>query len=109
MAEKTYTQQLQEKLEGLRSKLQKIEAAKTFDQDPRGALLIEHIQSEVNRIFKEMTEGEPLDREKYLVNHAAITVYRGMLKAIAGKVNEEATVKKELEDVTAKQRANTTQ
>ena len=99
-----YGKQLQNKIDNLRDKLRKIESAKEFDKTPAGALLIEHIQEEVNRIFKEMTDGDPLDREAYLVNHAAISVYRGMLKAIANKATDEAKVKKELEDVTTKQR-----
>lgn len=104
MAKDNYTQQTQARIDTLRDKLKKIEGAKEFSDTPSGALLIEHIQSEVNRIFKEMTSGEPLSREDYLVAHSAITVYRGMLKAIAGKINDEAQVKKELEDATTKLR-----
>lgn len=102
---KNYTKQLNEKIDSLRKRLEKIEGAKTFGDTPAGAILIEHIQDEVNRIFKEMTSGEPMEREAYLVAHSAITVYRGMLKAIANKVNDEAKVKKDLEDETAKLRA----
>ena len=105
MEEKTYTQQLQDKIDGLRKKLQKVEAAKEFGDHPAGAIIIEHIQSEVNRIFKEMTSGEPLEREKYLVAHSAITLYRGMLKAIVQTADNEARVKKEIENETAKLRA----
>lgn len=99
-----YSKQLTSKIDSLRDKLQKIEGAKEFGNTPSGKLLLDHMQSEVNRIFKEMTSGNPLTREEYLVAHSAITVYRGMLKAIASKVTDEATVKKELEDETAKLR-----
>ena len=102
MDEKKYSKQLVTKIDGLREKLRKIESAKEFDKTPAGALLIEHIQEEVNRIFKDMTDGEPMDRETYLVAHASITVYRGMLKAIANKATDEAKTKRELEDATKK-------
>lgn len=105
MAEKTYSDQLQEKVELLRKKLQKIEAAKGFGDTPEGAIIVEHIQSEVNRLFKDMTSGEPLDRETYLVAHSAISLYRGMLKAIVNTADNEARVKKELEDETKRIRA----
>ena len=106
MAEKTYVDQLQEKIDSLRKKLEKSQAAKEFGDSPSGAIILEHIQSEVNRLFKEMTSGAPLDRENYLVAHAAITVYRGMLKAIVNTADNEARVKKDIEDETAKLRAN---
>lgn len=102
MEKDKYTKQLTNKIDNLRKRLRDIESAKEFDKTPAGALLIEHIQDEVNRIFKDMTDGEPLDREAYLVNHAAISVYRGMLKAIANKATDEAKTKRELEDATAK-------
>lgn len=102
--DKSYKAKLDAKVEGLRKKLEKIEAAKTFDQTPAGQIIVEHIQGEVNSIFKDMTNGDPLDREEYLVAHASISLYRGILVAISNQVREEQKAKRELEDATEQQR-----
>lgn len=105
MADQDYKKKLDQKVENLRKRLEKVEGAKEFGNTPAGEVLIEHIQSEVNRIFKDMTTGDPLPREEYLVAHSAISLYRGILSAIANKVNEEEKAKKDLENATEQQRA----
>lgn len=99
MQEKTYKDKLKEQQEGLRKKLEKVEAAKTFQTDPAGRIIYDWLQEQVNIIFKDMTSDKPLEREEYIFAHAAITTYRNLLKTIAVTAADETRVNKELTDV----------
>lgn len=105
MEDNTYTGKLQKKIDKLREDMSAISAAKTFDQDPRGALLVDYIRNEVNELFERLTTGNLLERDEYIRVHTAMIVYRGMLRAIANKANDEQRVNQEMKDATDKLKA----
>lgn len=98
----TYREDLEKKLENLREKLSKAKAAENFSETAEGAILLDHIQQEVNDHFKAMSEGLPLEREEYLVRHAALTIYRGMAKAIYTTAQDKDRLEEELNDTLQK-------